>query len=116
MITPYTAQQTINDFGLIFSNLEYSASIAASTDTTFVVPDKAQRYKAVITVKNNTWIAKNAAAAIPAGATFALTNSKLITAGTTICREVKSGDILHFFSPTAATDIGIELYAMGTNN
>lgn len=116
MITPYISQQPVNDFGLTFSNLVYSASIAVTTDTTITIPDKAQRYKAVITVKNNTWIAKNAVAAVPAGATFAETTSKLITAGSTICREVKSGDVLHFFSATAATDISIELFALGTNN
>ena len=116
MITPYVSQQPIDDFGLTFSNLQFSASIAASTDTTFTVPGNASRYKAVITVENNTWVALNAVAAIPAGATFAATTSKLITAGTTICREVRAGDVLHFFSPTAGTDIGIELFAIGTNN
>lgn len=110
-ITPYLSQQPVNDYGSTFTNLEFSASIAASTDTTITIPGNAGRYKANITVENNTWIAKNAVAAIPAGATFAATTSKLIIGGTTICREVKAGDILHFFSPTAGTDIGIELYS-----
>lgn len=116
MITPYVSQQPVNDFGSRFSNLQLSASLAASTDTPVTIPGNAGRYKALIKVKNETWVAINAIAAAPAGASFAVTNSELIEAGMTICREVKAGDVLHFFSATAATSVGISLFAVGTNN
>lgn len=118
MITPYTSQQTVNDFGLLFSNLKFNASLAATTDTTFTIPGQAQRYKALIKVENNglVWVALNATAAVPVGATFAATTSELVSDNATLCREVKAGDVLHFFTATAATDVSVVLYAVGTNN
>jgi len=118
MITPYTSQQPVDDFGLLFSKLKFSASLAATTDTTLTIPGQAQRYKALIKVENNglVWVALNATAAVPAGGTFAATTSELINDNSTLCREVKSGDVLHFFTATAGTDISVVLYAVGTNN
>ena len=118
MITPYTSQQPVDDFGLLFSNLKYSASLAATTDTTLTVPSKAQRYKALIKVENNglVWVALNATAAVPVGATFAAVSSELVNDAKTLCREVKAGDVLHFITATAATDVSVVFYAIGTNN
>lgn len=118
MITPYLSQQPVDDFGLRFSNLKYSASLAATTDTTLTVPGKAQRYKAVIKVENNglVWVALNATAAVPAGGTFAATTSELITDAKSLCREVRSGDVLHFITATAGTDVSVVFYALDTNN
>ena len=116
--TPYLAQQPVDDFGFLFANLKYSASLAASTDTTLTIPGNAQRYKALIKVENNglVWVAKNATAAVPAGATFAATTSELINDAKTLCREVIAGDVLHFITATASTDVSVVLYALGTNN
>lgn len=118
MIKPYTSQQPVDDFGLLFADLKYSASLAATTDTTLTIPGKAQRYKAVIKVENNglVWVALNATAAVPAGGTFAATTSELINDAKSLCREVKAGDVLHFFTATAGTDVSVVLYAVGTNN
>lgn len=118
MITPYNSQQPVDDFGLLFASLKFSASLAATTDTTLTIPGTAPRYKAVIKVENNglVWVALNATAAVPAGSTFAATTSELITDAKSLCREVKSGDVLHFFTATAATDVSVVLYAVGTNN
>lgn len=118
MTPPYTSQQPVDDFGLRFSNLKYSASLAATTDTTLTIPGNAPRYKAVIKVENNglVWVALNATAAIPVGGTFAATTSELITDAKSLCREVTSGDVLHFYTSTAGTDVSVVLYAVGTNN
>jgi hypothetical protein len=118
MITPYTSQQPTDDFSLRFTQLKYSASLAASTDTTLTIPGSAQTYKALIKVKENgiVWAALNAVATVPAGATFAATSSELINDNKAICREVKAGDVLHFITATAATDVSVVLYAVGTNN
>lgn len=116
--TPYTAQQTVTDFGLRFSNLKYSASLAATTDTTLTVPGGADRYKAVIKVEANglVWVALNGTAAVPAGGSFAATTSELVTDAKSICREVVAGDVLHFYTATASTDTSVVLYPLGTNN
>ncbi len=118
MITPYLSQQPIDDFGLRFADLKYSASLASSTDTALTVPGVAPRYKAVMKVEENgiVWVAINGTAAVPAGATFAATTSELITDAKSLCREVKAGDVLHFFTATASTDVSVVLYAMNTNN
>lgn len=118
MIRPYTSQQPVDDFGLLFASLKYSASLASATDTTLTIPGKAQRYKAVIKVENNglVWVALNATAAVPAGSTFAASTSELINDAKSICREVSAGDVLHFITATAGTDVSVVLYAIGTNN
>lgn len=117
MITPYISQQTVNDFGLGFSSLKYSAALSATTDTTLTIPGDAPRYKAVIKVDANVvWVAINATAAVPGGTSFAATTSEMISDNNALCREVKAGDVLHFFTATATTAVSVVLYALGTNN
>lgn len=117
-ITPYTSQQPVDDFGLQFAGLKYSATLAITTDTSLTVPGAAPRYKAVIKCEpaGYVWVALNATAAAPAGGSFAATTSELLTEGQRMCREVKAGDVLHFFSGTATTDVSVVLYAIGTPN
>ena len=118
MITPpYTSQQPVDDFGLQVTDLKYSAALPATTDTTLTIPKKAPRYKAVIKVDSNlVWVALNATAAVPAGTSFAATTSELVSDNQTLCREVKGGDVLHFYTVTATTNVSVVLYAIGTNN
>jgi hypothetical protein len=118
MITPYVAQQTVTDFGLRFPNLKYSARLAITTDTTLTIPGAAGKYKAIIKCMPTgyAWVALNQTADDPAGTTFAATTSEMLTAAYPICREVKAGDVLHFFSSTATTDVSVSLFALGTNN
>lgn len=116
--TPYLSQQPVDDFGLPFANVKWNATLAITTDTTLTVPGVAPRYKAVMTCEpaGYVWVALNATAAAPAGGSFAATTSVLLSAGRVLCREVKAGDVLHFFSGTATTDVGVEFYALGTPN
>lgn len=118
MITPYLSQQPVDDFGARFASLKYSSTLAISTDTSLTIPGNAQVYKAVIKVKTNgaVWVALNATAAVPAGASFAATTSELITDAKSLCREVRAGDVLHFISAAANIDVSVVLYAVGTNN
>lgn len=118
MITPYIAQQTVTDFGLRFPGLKYSAKLAITTDTTLTVPGVASSYKAVIkcVTAGEVWVAVNATAAATAGTTFASTTSEMVTGQYPLCREVKAGDVLHFFSSTATTDVSVTLFALGSNN
>src|SRR3954463_4565317 len=95
MTTQYKLQKDVagyNGFGLQFSDLKYSASLAITTDTTLAVPlkgamgaplDTVNKWLAVIQVEANlsVWAAVNATAAVPGGATFAATTSDLIIGG-----------------------------------
>ncbi len=116
--TPYTSGQPTDDFGLRFSNLKFSANLAASTNTVLTTPSNAPRYKAVIKVENNgvVWVAVNEVAAVPAGAGFAATSSELISDQKSLCRDIKGGDELNFITAAANTEVSVVLYALYTNN
>lgn len=116
-ITPYLGQQPVTDFSQRFATLLYSATLAISTDTTLTIPGDAPRYKALIKCEpaGEVWVALNNTASIPAGASFAATNSEMILENG-VCREVNSGDVLHFFSATASNDVSVALYGIGQNN
>lgn len=129
MTTQYKLQKDVagyNGFGLSFSDLKYSASLAITTDTTLAVPLKAamgvplnsvNKWLAIIQVEANlsVWFALNATAAVPAGSTFASTTSDLIIGSQYYGVEVKSGDVMHFFAPAAGTDILVKFYALPAN-
>ncbi len=118
MITPYVAQQTVTDFGLRFPDLKYSAKLAITSDTTLTIPGIAPRYKAIMKTlgTGEVWVALNETAAATAGTSFAASTSEMLTAEYPLCREVKAGDVIHFFSSTATTDVSVVLFALGTNN
>lgn len=118
MVTPYLSQQPVDDFGLRFSNLKFSASIASLTEETFTVPGDAPRYKAIFrTFGFGVYVALNETAEQPAGATFALTTSEQISL-LALCREVKAGDVIHCYNsdPGSPIAVTVVLYALGTNN
>ena len=117
LVLSYTAQQPVDDFGLNFAPLKYSASLAATTDTTFTVPGSYPFFDAIIKVAatdvelaDGVWVALNGTAAVPAGASFAASTSELVTSAKSLCRRVKAGDVLHFITASAATSVSIILY------
>jgi len=126
MTTMYKLQKDVagyNGFGLPFSDQKYSATLGANTDTTLTVPSSAaigaplntnNRFLAIVQVKANisVWCAVNAVAAVPAGSTFASVSSDLIVGGEYYAREVKAGDVLHFITPTASTEVSVVFYAL----
>jgi len=129
MIKPYTSQQPVDDFGLMFPDLKYSATLAAATPEALVIPGAAQRYKALIKCGFSTggdaavvWVAYqpnpnvSVVPAVPAGATFAATTSEAVTQFYPLCREVRSGDILNFVTAGADVDVSVVLYGYNTNN
>lgn len=126
MSTIYKLQKDVagyNGFGLPFSDQKFSASLAATTDTTLTVPssgaigaplNQINRFLALVQVEANAtvWATVNATAAVPAGGTFAATTSDLVIGGEYYAREVKAGDVMHFLAPTAGTDIQVSFYAL----
>lgn len=129
MTTQYKLQKDVagyNGFGLQFSDQKFTASLAATTDTTLTVPssgsigaplNNVNKFLAVIQVEANAsvWCAVNATAAVPAGATFAASDSDLIIGSEYYAREVKAGDVLHFLAPVADTDVCVMFYALPAN-
>lgn len=126
MTTQYKLQKDVagyNGFGLPPCDQKFSASLALTTDTTLTVPssgalgaplNQVNRFLAVIQVEANlsVWLAINATAAVPAGASFAATTSDLIIGGQYYAIEVKAADVMHFMAPTAGTDILVKFYAL----
>lgn len=123
-MTPFSLTRDINGyngFGLAFSDTKYSATIAQSTDTTLTVggasPDgmissfSANRYLAIFNFEPGAqvWVANNATAAVPAGASFASTSSELNPSA----RVVQAGDVLHFITPdSGGANVSVVIYAL----
>jgi hypothetical protein len=112
-----------NGFGLKPTDTVYSASVTSATDTTLTVPAVSQlgtsystknaRLLAIITIDPaaTVWFALNNIAGVPAGATFASTNSELINPFFPVGYEVSVGDVLHFYnSGTTTNDISVKFY------
>ena len=106
-----------NGFGLPPSNTNYSATLAAATNTTFTVPTDGSLGQSSSTAKEkliaiivsdpgaSVWVSLNATAAIPVGASFAATASMLNPAAI----EVKGGDVINCIC-TAGASISIRFY------
>lgn len=132
MTTQYKLQKDVagyNGFGLQYSDQKFSATLAANTDTTVPVPlsgsigaalNSVNKFLAIVDVYNATaqgevWCANNATAAKPVGASFASTSSDMIVQNKYYAREVKAGDVLHFLSAEADTDVCVMFYALPAN-
>jgi len=121
----YSLVQTTTDFGQLFCDQTFTATLAASTDTTLTVPGggansgapttpSVNRAIAVIRVENSSqvWVAVNATAAVPAGATFAASTSELINSNQIFAKYVSVGDVLHFITPGTDIDVSVAIYAL----
>lgn len=108
--------QGYNAFAPAFADDAFSATLAATTDTTVTIPSNFQNWIAFFSVEPSklVWVALNTAAAAPAGATFASTASELISSNFQYppARKVKAGDVLHFFSQAGTANVGVTLYAI----
>lgn len=113
-----------NGFGLIQSDQKDSATLGASSNTTVTAPsnsvigaplNKTNRFLAIISASKEVWFSVNHTAAVPAGSSFASTNSELILAGEYFARVVNAGDVLNFIAPAATTDVGVVFYALAAN-
>jgi hypothetical protein len=108
--------QGLNSYAPSFSTNKYTATLAATTDTTLTVPSDFENWVAYFSVEASklVWLALNATAAAPAGASFAASTSELIpnVSQYQIGRRVQAGDVLHFFSQSGTANISVALYAI----
>lgn len=125
MSTVYTSNKSlkgINSFGNNISSQNYDATLAANTDTSLTVPaisvigaitpNKNSIVAVIRPENNNVFFAVNAAAAAPAGAAFAQTNSILLNSFLPEGFTVSSGDVLHFFAETNPTNVSVSFYVI----
>jgi len=127
----------INGFGLINCPIKYSVTLSATTDTSVTVPavssmgspgyavnrainpvspiseaNSTNNLIAIIMTDNpSVFMAVNGTAAVPAGDSFAATNSSLVSYGQPYARYVPGGSVLHFITAAMAANVTIEFYA-----
>lgn len=99
-----------NGFGLPFCTDKYTAKLAGVA-VSLTVPDNYKYWVAVFSIEPGVrvWVANNATAAVPAGATLAASNSEL----NPTARLVKANDVLSFVTPDTSADISVSFYALG---
>jgi O-acetyl-ADP-ribose deacetylase (regulator of RNase III) len=117
----------INDFGQIYSDQIYNATLTAATNTQLTVPGggvmgaltsfggttNKNKVRAVIRTTGDVWVAVNQTADVPAAASFAKDTSELVTNALEKCYDLNVGDVLNFFSKTATTpSVSVAFYAM----
>ena len=109
MPIPYLAQQTINDFGHLQSDIRQGVILVAGAEQTLTVPGSAKKFKAVIhsAKAGDVWMAVNEAAVLPT-AVMGAVNCEL----NPVCREVKAGDTLSFISNQVDVQVGVVFYSI----
>ena len=123
MATKFSMTRDINGyngFGLKPSDTNISATLTASTDTTFTVPGSdaiggcnyqtKSLWLAIFSfdVGSDVWVSINSTASAPAGSTFAATSSFLNPAGI----ELQQGDVIHCFTTQTGVDVSIRFYSI----
>lgn len=119
--TPYVADFTVNDYGLVPSNQIFGIKLDASTNYVFdisVQAPYAERYKALIHVTGgkNVYCALNKPATAYVLNSFEKSPSELINSYYPLCREVTRRDTLNFFTLDTDCVVNIVLYAIRTNS
>jgi predicted amino acid racemase len=131
MTTQFRTIQEIkgnNDFGQLYSDQIYNATLTASTNTQLTVPgggvmgnitsygDSVSRNKVMaiirVSVAAEVWFAVNATAGVPAGASFAKATSEVIVEDIEMARLVKVGDVLNFYTTGTGKSVSVAFYAM----
>lgn len=116
----YRYTEGVNGFSLPLSNTVFSAKLAANTEQTVTAPLGAangvlaqvkNKFIALVSPTSPVWVNNNATAAVPAGASFASTTSRLLPTGESgiYC---KAGDVLHFISELANNSVSVAFYAI----
>ncbi len=88
--------------------LKYSATLASGGHATVTVPSSAEKWILGVssTPGSSVWVSVGGTAAVPAGATFAVTTSELNPPA----RTVYKADVIDILSEGATASIGVVLY------
>lgn len=116
----YPDVRGVNGFGLKFTDTAYSATLATSTATPLTVPGSGSLGGGKTQTKNlwlvkfkytynaDVWVANNATAAAPAGASFGATVSELNPEA----MVVEGGDVLSFISAGTAVNVSVTFWSL----
>lgn len=108
--------QGFNTFAAPKSDNKYSAAILAAGNATITLPTNVERWIVSFSFQpgSDVWVAYNANAAAPAGATFAATSSELLPGSRVFDSKKADGTaatINLLNNGTSTADIGVVLYA-----
>lgn len=118
----YKYLEGINGFGLYACDTNYTATLVASTDTSFTVPGVSSLGTPTATTNNKfvaifSWtdsddlfLNLNATAALPVGGTLAASTTAMLDRGNA-ARIVKAGDVIHLIS-SSTPKVCVSLYAI----
>jgi len=100
-----------NAFAPRISQDLFSASLINGSEQTLTVPGSSKKWVASFSYQAGTvnWVAINNAAAAPAGATFAASDSVLNPG----VLQVDADDVIHVVTATATSEVSVSLYAVG---
>lgn len=115
-----------NGFGLLPTDTAYSATLATTTDTTLTVPSVTAMggcntqnqplWLAIFAYDPGTsvWVAVNHTAGVPAGASFAATNSELNPSALLVYgkSDSVSADVIHFYTAGTGVNVGVRFYSL----
>jgi hypothetical protein len=95
-------------YSLPFSENKVSVTLPTAGAVSLTVPVTATNWEAHFSYEggSNVWVANNATAAAPAGATFAATTSER----NPVARDVKAGDVLSFYTNDTGVEMGVTFY------
>jgi hypothetical protein len=103
--------QGMNAYAPYTSTNKYSATLAAGTPTSIVVPSSSENWIVAFAYQPGTtiWVdLTGAAAAVPAGGTLVASTAELNPGQ----RKMTAGDTISMITANTTADVGISLYAV----
>jgi hypothetical protein len=104
--------QGYNAYAPQFPTNIYTATLSMDAAESITIPSNFTTFIMYVRVQPNgwCWVSRGHTAAVPAGGTFASSNSELIAGTIEYKRLVYAGDVISFLSHNTTCDISVSLY------
>lgn len=101
--------QGYNAYAPDFATDHFSVTLTTGTGATFTVPNNYNYYIISFSYQpgTNVWVCNGNTASVPAGGSFAATNSELNPGA----RRVKGGAVISCITDNATAEVGVSIYA-----